>query len=87
VDPTDVTSELSGSAAYASTSAFELTAITGIRPFVGNTAGGFPGVSANFDEIRLGDTWASVVPEPTSAAIAGLGLIGWMLSSRRQKSC
>ena len=98
VDPTDVTSEGAAGAVYASTSAFELTAITGVRPFVGNpaTVGGnpVPAVSANYDEFRLGGTWASVtslgvpaaVPEPTTIALAGLGAIGWALAWRRRNS-
>lgn len=90
VDPTDVTSEGLAGATYLSTSGFELTAITGVRPFVGNTAGALTAVSANFDEFRLGGTWQSVtslavVPEPTSAALAGLG-ISMALVLRRRKS-
>jgi len=89
VDPSDVTSEAAVGAAYLSTSAFELTALTGIRPFVGNTSGAFPAVSANFDEIRFGGSWESVtslavVPEPASGALAGLGAICWALTLRRR---
>ena len=91
VDPTDVTSEGAAGAAYASTAAFELTALTGVRPFVGNgaTVGGspVPGVSANFDEFRLGGSWESVtslavVPEPTTAALLGLGAVSLALRRR-----
>jgi len=95
VDPTDVTTEAAAGSIYASTSAFELTAITGVRPFAGNAAavGGnpVPGVSASFDEFRLGGTWASVtslpvtVPEPTTAVMAGLGF-GLALVGRRRQS-
>jgi hypothetical protein len=94
VDPTDVTSEGVAGAAYASTSAFELTGITAVRPFVGNgaTVGGVavPGVSANFDEFRLGGSWESVtslavVPEPTSAVLVGLGAMSLAFALRRQK--
>lgn len=83
VDEADVTSEAAAGAPYASTSGFELTALTGVRPFVGNTAGAFAAVSANFDEFRLGGTWESVtamsaaVPEPASLgllSVAGLAL-------------
>ena len=91
VDPTDATSEGAAGATYLSTSAFELTAITGVRPFVGNTAAGFPAVSANFDEFRLGGTWESVtslavVPEPASGALLGLGAMSLILALRRQRS-
>ena len=90
VDPSNVTSEGAAGATYLSTSAFELTAITGVRPFVGNTAGGFNAVSANFDEFRLGGTWESVtslavVPEPTSAALLGLGALSLAFASRRKR--
>jgi PEP-CTERM motif len=86
VDPTNVTSQAVAGAPYASTNGFELIALTRIRPFVGNTAGGFNGVSANFDEIRIGDSWESVtsvlVPEPGAMTVIGMGLIG-LLSARR----
>jgi len=90
VDPTDVTSEGAAGATYLSTSAFELTAITAVRPFVGNTSAGFNAVSANFDEFRLGGTWESVtslavVPEPASGVLLGLGAISWALASRRHQ--
>ena len=92
VDPTDVTTEGAAGAAYASTSAFELTGINAVRPFVGNnaTVGGGPvtGISANFDEFRLGGSWESVtslavVPEPTSAALLGLGGVSLLALRRR----
>jgi hypothetical protein len=92
VDPTDVTSEGLAGAAYASTGAFELNAITAVRPFVGNnaTVGGVAvlGASANFDEFRLGGTWGSVtslavVPEPTSATLLGLGALSLLALRRR----
>ena len=96
VDPTDVTSEGAAGGIYLSTSAFELTAITAVRPFVGNSAtvGGVtvPGASANFDEFRLGGTWESVtslgvaVPEPATGVLAGLGAVGLALASRRNKT-
>jgi len=88
VDPSNVTSEGAAGAAYLATAGFELTALTAVRPFVGNNATGFPAVSANFDEFRLGGTWESVtsltvVPEPTSAL---LGLGGFsLLALRRRK--
>jgi hypothetical protein len=66
VDPASVASEAAMGAPYITTNAFELTQITGIRPFVGASAavptGGptVPGSSANFDEIRFGGTFQSV---------------------------
>jgi len=88
VDPTDVTSEVAAGTTYLSTSAFELTAITAVRPFVGNTAGALTAVSANFDEFRLGGSWASVtslavVPEPASGALLGLGVLSLLAFRRR----
>jgi hypothetical protein len=89
VDPTDVTTEAAAGTVYASTNGFELTNLTRIRPFVGNTAGGFNGVSANFDEFRLGGTWESVtsqaivVPEP-GVGLLGMGVAG-MLAGRRRR--
>lgn len=92
VDPSNVTSEGAAGAAYLSTIAFELTAITAVRPFVGNaaTVGGnpVPGASANFDEFRLGGTWESVtslavVPEPTSATLLGVGAFSLLALRRR----
>ena len=96
VDPSDVTTETAAGTIYASTSAFELTGITGIRPFVGASAtvGGntVPGTSANFDEFRIGGTWESVtslpvapVPEPTTWALLGLGLGVFFLLRRPRK--
>ena len=82
VDPTDVTSELAAGTVYASTTGFNLTGMTAIRPFVGNNSGTFNAVSANFDEIRLGGTWESVtsqaadVPEPATTALLAAGALG-----------
>lgn len=88
VDPADVTTEAAAGAPYASTSAFELTSIAAVRPFTGNTAGAFNAVSANFDEIRLGGTWASVatarVPEPASIALAAI--LGMALLPLRRRA-
>ena len=86
VDPTDVTSEGAAGAAYLFTSGFELTQLTGVRPFVGNTSAGFNAVSANFDEFRMGGDWVSVVPEPSTLTLAGLGAIGLVVAMRRRKA-
>ncbi len=89
VDPTDVTTEALAGATYVSTSGFELTALTAIRPFVGNTSGAFGAVSANFDEIRLGGSWESVtsptvVPEPSIAALGAVaGLLLCFVRNRK----
>jgi hypothetical protein len=87
VDPTDVTTETLAGATYVSTSGFELTALTAIRPFVGNTSGAFPAVSANFDEIRFGGSWQSVtavVPEPSTAALGAVaGLLLCLVRNRK----
>jgi hypothetical protein len=95
VDLNDVTTEpLPGDLArpvYSSTNGFELTQITAIRPFVGNTAGGFNGVSANYDEIRIGGTWASVtsqpvaVPEPASILSGIFSVLGLGVMARRHR--
>ena len=87
VDLPDVSTEPSLASAYLTTSGFELTAITNVRPFTGNTSGALTGVSANFDEVRVGDTWTSVVapvPEPTSIALACVGGLGLLLAARRR---
>lgn len=83
VDPTNVTTEAAAGAVYATTNGFNITGITAMRPFSAATATvATPpltppltgnSVSSNFDEIRLGGTWASVttqpVPEPAGAAL------------------
>jgi hypothetical protein len=88
VDPTDVTTEGAAGAPYITTSGFELTNISTVRPFVGNTSGTFNAVSADFDEIRIGGTWGSVtsegvVPEPTAGLL--LMVAGLALSALRRK--
>jgi hypothetical protein len=92
VDPASVVSEAAAGPAYATTNGFNLTGITGIRPFAGNNATitGFTAtaVSANFDEIRFGGSWTSVtsaspVPEPSSVVL--VGLMGLVLGAFRVK--
>jgi hypothetical protein len=89
VDPSDVTTEALAGSAYASTAGFNITGITGIRPFAGNTSGTFTGVSANFDEIRLGGTWESVTSQAIAVPEPGVGLLGMgvagMLAGRRRR--
>jgi len=96
VDPANVTTEGAAGAVYASTNAFELTDILAIRPFAGNQVNAgtsnplMPAVSANFDEIRLGGTWASVTslavaPEPGAIGLAGLVLVPRVLRRRREQ--
>jgi hypothetical protein len=90
VDPTDVTTEAGAGTIYASTSAFNLTGATAIRPFVGNNSGTFNAVSANFDEIRFAGTWEGVtslapaVPEPATTALLAGGVLGLCGLRRRR---
>lgn len=48
----------------------------------------FNGAKASFDEIRIGTTWADVVPglvpEPTTFALVGLGMLGALVIRRRK---
>jgi hypothetical protein len=90
VDPTDVSAE--PVTPYIQTSAFELTSFNSFRLFAGTTATidgvSNPPAQANFDEVRLGSTWAAVttavVPEPTTLVLAGLGALGLALAARRK---
>lgn len=90
VDPTDVTTEAAAGTVYASTSGFNMTGLTAIRPFVGNNSGTFLAVSANFDEIRFGGTWEGVtslspeVPEPGTVGLLAVGVLG-LLGNRRRR--
>jgi hypothetical protein len=43
---------------------------------------GAPEIAASFDELRIGTTLASVIPEPSSALLGGLGLLA-LLRRRR----
>jgi hypothetical protein len=90
VDPTDVTTELAAASAkfYTGTD-FDLTNVSFVRPFTGNTAATTPStppVTGSYDEIRVGGTWDSVVnpvvPEPASFALIGIGALG-LLARRR----
>jgi hypothetical protein len=64
------------------TKAFTSTAVIDrIRLWIG------VGASADYDEIRIGDTWASVaVPEPGVGVLMVLGGLGWMLGPGRRIS-
>jgi hypothetical protein len=54
--------------------------LDGIRLWIGVASSG------QYDEIRIGDTWASVtVPEPTSASLAATVVAGMMAASRRRR--
>ena len=92
IDPTNVTTQAAAGAAAVTNSTFNVTGMSAIRPFAGNTATitGANGnaVSGSFDEIRLGGTWASVtsaavVPEPATIVLAGLGFAGLFGLARR----
>jgi hypothetical protein len=55
------------------------SALTRIRPFAGNSNGTLLASQADYDELRIGDTWSDVtpfIPEPTTglalAACTGL---------------
>jgi hypothetical protein len=92
VDPTDVRTEPATS--YIQTSAFELTSVNSIRLFSGNEAAAVgaphnhpikPAVSATFDEIRLGGTWASVIPEPSSLTLVLVALLAGGIRRRSRR--
>lgn len=58
-----------------------------IRPFAGNpsAAAGNLGGQGTMDEIRIGTTWASVVPEPSTMALFTLGLGSLLLARARRR--
>ncbi|HEX2473999.1 MAG TPA: PEP-CTERM sorting domain-containing protein [Lacipirellulaceae bacterium] len=85
VDPTNVTTEAAAGAPYLTTSNFELVSFDSIRLFSGNNAAAVdgmpakPAVSADYDEIRIGDSWADVttiVPEPATLLLTIVSLVG-----------
>ena len=93
VDPTDVTTEALTGTIYASTSGFELTSLTVVRPFAGNTVTtpSLPAVSGNFDKIRIGGTWESVtslpvLPEPGTMALMSMAFAGLAGIRRRERN-
>ncbi len=61
-----------------------------IRPFAGGSNATLAPAQANFDELRIGTTWADVtpftaVPEPGAASLGLLALAGCL--GRRRRSC
>ena len=96
VDPTNVTTQAAAGNAYITTSAFDVSGISAIRPFAGSTVAAgasniaMPAVSGTVDEVRIGGTWAqvtsaAVVPEPASFVLAGFGLIGLLGVARQRR--
>jgi hypothetical protein len=94
VDPLSVLSEAAAGTPYVSSNGFELTSINSIRLFSGNQANATanmpikPPVSADFDEIRFGDSWnaaitTNVVPEPATLLLPIVGAA--LLATRRRK--
>jgi hypothetical protein len=75
-------------ASAASVGLFDYT-ITRVRPFAGNQQATRPYAEAQFDEFRLGETWADVtpftpVPEPSTWALVALGCAGFFWLRRRK---
>jgi len=50
-----------------------------------STAAGFP-PQADFDNVRLSDNIVSVVPEPGSLGVFGMGVIGLLVFARRKRA-
>ena len=78
-----------GLANAASVGLFDYT-ITRVRPFAGNQQATRPYAEGQFDEFRLGETFADVtpftpVPEPSTWAMIGLGLGAFALIRGRRK--
>jgi hypothetical protein len=44
-------------------------------------------LQADFDDVRLSSNIASVVPEPASIGMLGVGLIGLLVFTRRKRAC
>jgi hypothetical protein len=69
----------------AATLAFELSGVTIDLAQITSLALTIRGDANNFiDEIRIGDSYASVVPEPASGILLGIGLAGLVTFGRRR---
>lgn len=84
VNPTDVSGGEGSLTPYLTVGGVNLTStgLNTIRPFAGQTSDTFNAVNGNFDEIRVGSSFASVIPEPSTALLGGLGLLA-LLRRRR----
>lgn len=83
VNPMDITGGEGSLTPYLTVdSNLTTTGLDSIRLFAGQTSGGFNAVTGNFDEIRVGSSFASVIPEPSTALLGGLGLLA-LLRRRR----
>lgn len=91
LDPGDVTSEAALTPYIQTTAAnsINITSFGSFRPFAGFSAATpapvNPSVSGAFDEFRFGATFASVVPEPSSALLLVSGLSCMLI--RRWRGC
>lgn len=78
------------SSAVAMTNNFDFSFFR-VRPFAGgnDAANSRPYAELSVDEIRIGTTWQDVapfitlVPEPSTAALASLGLLAWVVRRRK----
>jgi hypothetical protein len=94
VDPANVTSEATAGAPYMTSNAFELTSFNSIRLFSGNNAAAVdgmpakPAVSADYDEIRIGNSWLNVtrtsVPEPATLSLVLLSAVAFAALRNRR---